>query len=167
MSHVSVERVHGGATESVSLLNEVKALGDRIRQGAYNLFQRRGLAEGSAADDWLKAERELISVPESDLIEKNGAFELQVAVPGFDTKDIRVTAMPDTLVVRAECTHKHEEGGGQVYFCGFNEKQLFRSVDLPAPIDVDRVTAHVEKGVLHITAATKQPASQAAAASAS
>jgi HSP20 family protein len=111
----------------------------------------------------------LIWAPESDLVEKDGKFEVQMAVPGFEVKDMQVAAAPDTLIVRAEATHKHEQDKGNVYFCEFGDKELFRRFDLPRPIDVDQVTANLDKGVLHITAAqitAAKPREKAAAAAA-
>jgi len=40
-----------------------------------------------------------------------------------------------------------------VQYCEFGQKTLFRRFDLPAPINVDKVTADLNKGVLHLTAA--------------
>lgn len=42
----------------------------------------------------------------------------------------------------------NETTEGNVQFCEFDEKNLFRQFDLPAPIDVDKVTANVDKGIL-------------------
>ncbi len=121
---------------------------------------------GSPVDDWLKAERELIWAPESDLVEKNGHFQLQVAMPGFDANEVYVTAFPDAVTVRAESAHKHEENNGDVYFCEFGEKTLFRKFDLPAPIDVDSLTACPERGVLQVSAAKAVSAADNATATA-
>jgi hypothetical protein len=77
MSHIAVTKIK--ETKSPSFVNEVENLADRIRQRAYQLFLRRGQAEGSAHEDWLKAERELIWAPQSDLVEKNNQFELRIA----------------------------------------------------------------------------------------
>jgi HSP20 family protein len=98
-------------------------------------------------------------------VEKDTAFELRVAVPGFGEKDLKVTALPDSLVVSAESTHHHEKNEGDVYFCDFSEKQLFRRFDLPKAINVDKVTAHVDKGILRVTAAKAEaPKAQPATA---
>jgi HSP20 family molecular chaperone IbpA len=152
MATITVTKVKQNQAEFPSLFEEMKALAERIRQRAYELFQRRRDSGGSPVDDWLKAERELIWAPESDLVEKNGHFQLQVAMPGFDANEVYVTAFPDAVTVRAESAHKHE-ANGDVYSCESGEKTLFRKFDLPAPIDVDTLTARLEKGVLQVSAA--------------
>jgi HSP20 family molecular chaperone IbpA len=150
MSQVIVSKVKQHESDSPSFVEQVKTLGERVRERAYELFQHRQKTEGSALDDWLNAERELIWAPEADLVEKNNHFELQLAMPGFEAKEVSVIAFSDGIAVRAESVHKHEKGDGDVHFCEFGERTLFRRFDLPEPIQVDKVTAHLEKGVLHI-----------------
>ena len=97
--------------------------------------------------------------PASELVEDEKEFQARIALPGFDAKDIEVSALPDALVIRADATHNHEGENGNVRFCEFSEKQLFRRIDLPSSVDVDKVTASLDKGILQVTApkaATKQ-----------
>lgn len=152
MSQIAVQRVHSNETESSPIVGQIKSLGERIRERAYQLFERNGHNHGSAVSDWLQAEDDLLMIPESELVESDGRFELQVAVPGFDAKDIEVDALPDTIIVRAENSHKHDSKDGKVQFCEFSEKALFRRFDLPAGVDVDHVTADLDKGLLKISA---------------
>jgi HSP20 family molecular chaperone IbpA len=39
-----------------------------------------------------------------------------------------------------------------VRFCEFGQKTLFQRFDLPDTINIDKVTANLEKGILHVTA---------------
>jgi len=153
MSHVAVQKL---SPDEASLLTDVQSLTDRIRLKAYELFQNRGGRDGSALDDWLTAEDDLVLSPESDLVETDGKFEMQIAVPGFEANDINVSALPDALIVRAENAHHHESTEGDVRFCEFGEKSLFRRFDLPAPIDVNKVTTNLQKGILKVTAAKEE-----------
>jgi HSP20 family protein len=86
------------------------------------------------------------------LIENKDDFRARVALPGFEAKDLEVDAAPNALVVRAESTHTHEGKEGDVRFCEFSGKKMFRRLDLPADIDVDKVTASLDKGILEVTA---------------
>jgi HSP20 family molecular chaperone IbpA len=152
MSQVAIEKVDGKKASQPSLIDEMKTLSERIRQRAFERFERRGCSDGAALDDWLKAERDLLRIPESELIERGEKFEARVSAPGFDPGEMRVTALPDALIVKGYSTHKHDQGDGDVRFCEFDQKTLFRRFDLPEQIDVDRVTANLEKGVLQLTA---------------
>jgi len=164
MSHIAIARVHNGQEDAPSFLDDLKALTSQIRDRAFSIFEKRGTGEGDALDDWLQAERDLTCATESDLVEKDGEFRLSVSVPGFAEKDLKVTALPDGLVVSAESKHRHEKDEGSVHFCEFSEKQLFRRFDLPKAIDVDKVTAHLDKGILRVTAARAKEALTAGAA---
>lgn len=150
MSEVAIEAVHGEGTQS-PLIEEMKSLAERVRQRAFEIFQHRA-GERSDLDDWFEAERELIWTPESELVEKDGKFQLQIAVPGFQAKDVRVMALPDAVVVRAHSTHEHDKSDGHVCFCEF-ERSMFRRIDLPEPINVDTVAANLDHGMLKLTAA--------------
>jgi HSP20 family molecular chaperone IbpA len=158
MSQIAVQRVREAGTQC-SLFEEMKNLAERVRQRAFEIFQNRAGQNGSDLDDWYQAERELIWTPESDLLEKDGKFEMQVAVTGYDPKDVHVTALPDAVLVTAESTHKHNKSDGDVCFCEF-QRSMFRRYDLPAPIDVDKVTANVDDGILKVTAAKAETQAQ-------
>ena len=157
MSQIVIERIHGEKADAPSLLDKIENAAGRVRQRAQELFDRRGGACACATQDWLNAERELLPVPEARMSEKEGKFHIDVAVPGFDAEDVRITSAENELVVEAENTRKEEQQDGNVYFCEFGSRSFFRKFAMPAPVNVDRVTAHIEKGVLHITAAKLEP----------
>jgi len=77
---------------------------------------------------------------------------VRVSAPGFDPEDVQVTALPDALIVKAASTHMHDKSEGDVRFCEFGQKTLFRRFELPAEIDPDGVTASLDKGMLDLTA---------------
>jgi len=152
MSHVAISKCKDPETTPGTFLEKLEAITDSIRNRAFALFQHRGGGSGSELEDWLQAERDLVLSPPSELVDDEKQFTARVAMPGFDAKDIHVSAMPDALVIQAGATHSHEGKAGNVRFCEFSEKQLFRRLDLPASVDVDKVKASVDKGILQITA---------------
>ena len=150
MSQVAVQKISSNEAVSRSIMEDMAALTERIRRRAYELFQSRGGGDGSALSDWLTAENSLLLTPESELVESDDKFELQIAAPGFDANDIDVSALPDALIIHAKTTHNHEKTEGNVSFCEFGEKTLYRRFDLPAPIDVNKVTTSLHKGILKV-----------------
>lgn len=152
MSHVAIEKVDGKEAGKYTIFGELKAISERIRERAFDLFERRGGQDGMATDDWMNAERDLFRFPESELVEKDGRFEVNMSAPGFNPGDLTVTALPDGLIVQASSTHQHDKREGKVRFCEFSQKALFRRFELPESINVDKVTANLEKGMLHLTA---------------
>jgi HSP20 family protein len=152
MSNVAIEKVDTKMEAAPSVFDELRVLADRVRQRAFEIFEHRKGAEGTAVSDWLAAERDLLNVPESELVEKDGRYEVQVSAPGFEAKDVQVTALPDALIVKAASSHMHDKSEGNVRFCEFGQKTLFRRFDLPEEIDLDQVKASLEKGILSVTA---------------
>jgi HSP20 family protein len=152
MSQVAIKKCKDLETIPQTLLQNMQAIVDSIRQRAFNLFQDRNGRNGSDLEDWLQAERDMVWSPASELVDDAKEFRARMAVPGFDTKDIQVSAMPDALIIQADATHTHEGKGGNVCFCEFSGKKLFRRLQLPASVDVDKVTASVDKGILQVTA---------------
>jgi HSP20 family molecular chaperone IbpA len=149
MDHITVQKIRG-ANQTPPLLPETSALLDEVRMRAFDLFKRRGGAPGSDMTDWLRAEKEIFQVPSVELAESDGEFQLQLALPGFDVKDIRVAALPDAVIVEGESAHQHRDTRGTVHFCEFGERRVFRQIPLPKPADVDHVSATLDKGVLKV-----------------
>ena len=157
MSKVSIERIREPETGAMSLFAEMETIANAIRGRAFNHFLGRGGIFGSDLDDWLRAERELIWSPGAEMTENNKEVTLRVQAPGFEPGDIKITATPDSMLIEAETSHKHEESDGKVHFCEFTRKSI-RRFDLPEAIDVDKVSATLDKGILQIVAAKAQVA---------
>jgi len=152
MSQVAINKCKNPETTPQTLLEHLEAITGSVRKRAFNIFQNRNGENGSDLDDWLQAERDVVWSPAAELVDDKKEFKARIALPGFDAKDIQVSAMPDALVIRADATHTHEGKSGNVCFCDFSAKKLFRRLPLPASIDVDRVTASMDKGILEVTA---------------
>src|ERR1700674_3625956 len=134
MSQVAINKCKNPETTPQTFQEKLKAITDSIRNQAFNLFQNRNGGNGSDVDDWLQAERDVVWSPASELVDDKKEFRARIALPGFDAKDIQVSAMPDALVIQADATHTHEGKSGNVCFCEFTEKNLFRRLPLPASI---------------------------------
>lgn len=158
MSHVAIEKIDEKRMESASVFEEINALTQQVRERAFEIFEGRNSADGSALEDWLNAERDLFVTSESDLTERDGKFEVRLTAPGFEAGDFKVTALPDALIVKAASTHTHKEKDGNARVCELGGKSLYRRFDLPEPINLDKVTADLNKGVLHLTAAIEAKA---------
>ena len=131
---------------------ETEEIQSRIRERAYELSKERGHA-GREVDDWLTAESEIISVPPVELIEKNGMFQVRLGIVGLNLQDVRVLTSADRLLVRGEYHHENEVDAGKIHVRDFKSAAVFRSVQFPQPIDVNRVEVEFHDGVLRVTAA--------------
>lgn len=152
MAPVNLHKLQG-ANESQPLLQEMTDLLNIARARALELFEKRGGSVGNDVGDWLHAEREVFRVPEMELVETDGEFQLQLALPGYDAKDIRVAALAQAVIVEGEAAHQHQYSNGTVHLSEFGERRVFRLVPLPKPVDVNHVSATLDKGLLEIRAA--------------
>ncbi len=150
MADIKVQKVLDPNKKStLAVFKEMEQVFEQVRARAFELFSRRGFAEGHAIDDWLTAERE-ICWPASELSEQEQTYTLSVALPGFEAADITVTATAGQLIVHAK-SKEAKKGGGKVW-SEFRSNDVYRQLDLPQLIDPQSVSASLHNGLLKIVA---------------
>ncbi|MGP8248066.1 MAG: Hsp20 family protein [Bryobacteraceae bacterium] len=159
MQNVSVQKIHEPETAASSLFEEMNRVAEAIRRRAFDHFLMRGGIFGGDLDDWLRAERELVWTPGAEMTENDNEVTLRVQAPGLEPDNIKITVTPDSILIQAEVSHRHEEAGGKVCFCDFAEK-LFRRFNLPEAINMDKISATLDKGILQIVAAKAKAAAE-------
>jgi HSP20 family molecular chaperone IbpA len=80
---------------------------DHVAHRAYEIFLDRGGRPGGELEDWLCAERELLSDLELDCAESQDFVRAMGSVPGFTGEEISIGIEPHWLVVLA----RRESGG--------------------------------------------------------
>ena len=138
---------------------ETEAIQNRIRERAFKLSQSRPI-DAHALYDWIMAESEVVSVPPMELLERDEKFELRFAVPGIDPYNVNVMVTPDQILLKSAYNHQHDSQVGIVHHCDFKSATIFRSVNLPQPVDVNSITVDFFDGILRISA-VKQGADRA------
>lgn len=155
MSKLSVETVQSVDERSLPIFEEFNEIAEKIRVRAFNLFADRGFRQGNDLENWLLAERE-ICWPLAELVEEDDEFEIKVALAGFDPEDITVTANPRELIIKAahkdEQENKDKKDDEKVLWSEFRSNKVFRHIELPVDIDVDKIEAEFEHGMLEIEA---------------
>ncbi len=154
MSNVTVQKVQK-KENAPTLFESMQTLFDDVQRKAFEMFQKRGGLDGFDLDDWFRAEQDLVWKPESELAETEKEFQMKVAVPGLEAKDIHISALPDGIVVQAETTRKEEKEEEKVHYSELHNRKLFRRFEMPGGIDVEQVKAILDKGVLEIVAPKK------------
>jgi HSP20 family protein len=159
MTSLMVEKLHDMERTGAPILRELQEFVDRTQRRAFDLFNQRGGRPGADLDDWLQAEREIVWPSQSELLEDEKDSRVQIAAPGLEPNQIHVTALPVSIIVKGDSVHRHQAGSGSVQFCEFSQKGLFRRFELPNRIDLDRVSATLENGMLRIVAPKSKPTS--------
>lgn len=142
-----------------SLRDYMKELSNKISERAYCIFEKNGSSGGHSLEDWLKAESEFLTPVRVDISETNSELILKAAVPGFSEKNLEVVAEPDHLFITGKVeTQNQEKKNKKVIYSESVASEVFRSVNLPVPIDSEKVTAVLQDGVLEITMQKAAPA---------
>lgn len=158
MAAIAIQKVKNPESESVPVFDEMKRLFGEVERKAFDLFLERGQSLGRALDDWLQAERETLGAPPAELVETPKAFAIRVAVPGFSAKDVQVTATPQEVIVKAEHPSAKPNGDEQLRWSEMpHNGKVCRSIPLPGSVDVEKVAATLDDGMLVIRAPKAAP----------
>jgi HSP20 family molecular chaperone IbpA len=152
MSKVIIEKPETASEMSV-LNDEANTINGRIRERAFELFEKSGEARGNDSENWIRAEEEVLQIPQSKIGEQDGSIVLHVTIEGHHEQPLKVIAMPDALIVSAEPKHRHSRN----HLAAIGAKRIFQRFDLPDSIDTGSVHATLENGLLKITARLAQP----------
>ncbi len=148
------------ASEMSFVTNEANIINGRIRERAFELFEKSGEARGNDSENWFRAEEEILQVPHSTTSIRDGSLFLHVNILGYHEGQVKVIAMPDALIVSAEPKHRHSKN----HLAAIGAKRIFQRFDLPESIDTTSVHATLENSLLKITAKLGQPKLNAAGA---
>lgn len=92
------------------------------------------------------------NIPPANMRKKEGSFELEIAVPGYDKEEIEVVIEGDLLKIRGS---KNEEGQiapkEELILEEFNYQSFERCFRLAPEIAKDEVQAACKNGILHLT----------------
>lgn len=152
MSAVAIQKVNSASKQTLPIFEAIEKQFEAVRRRAFDLFEKRGCQNGQELDDWLKAERELMGAPATELSEKDGVYRLTVALAGFEGKDVEVIATPVEVILHAEASEKTPGKAGSDLDAGVSKSEVYLRMEMPGAIDTEKVEAKFEKGVLQITA---------------
>lgn len=103
----------------------------------------------------VKNEKEGVNafVPSVNTIEDDKGYIVEVDLPGIDKKDIKVNIDPEnrTLTISGERKFKNEVKKEDYYKIESSYGKLMRTFTLPENVDIDKIDAKNENGVLNIT----------------
>lgn len=97
------------------------------------------------------------NVPSVNIKENDAVYEMELAIPGLDKKDIHVEVNNHTLTVAAVVEKKTEEEKNNYTRREFSYTNFKRVFNLPHElVDLDKISAKSEHGVLTITIPKRQ-----------
>ena len=140
-------------------LADVQKTFDAISRRAFEIFEGNGRVSGHDIEDWSKAEKEMFHPVQLDMTETDESILVKAEVPGFNEKELDITVEPTHLTISGKRESSKEEKKGKSVYSETCSKEIFRSVTLPAEVEMGKVTAALKDGVLQLTMpkATKEP----------
>jgi HSP20 family protein len=104
-------------------------------------FQGRGNGRANGLQRW---------IPPMDLTERGDEYVLRADLPGLTSEDVDIEVKDDVLTISGERRSEHEDKGEGFHRIERSFGRFSRSLDLPAGIDPESVSAHFDNGVLEV-----------------
>lgn len=98
------------------------------------------------------------SVPSVNVVEKPDSFTIEVAAPGLEKGDFKVSVENGCLVISAKKEKKEEVKDGKYTRREFNYTSFSRSFTLPETVNFENVHGNYENGVLRVQLPKKEVA---------
>lgn len=105
---------------------------------------------GNKIDEHAEATESIATVPSVNITDKQKFFELSVAVPGFDKKDLKLEVKDQCLIISSEKQYKKDENEGNWMRREFGYASFQRMFQLPDNADPKQIAASMRNGVLKI-----------------
>lgn len=83
--------------------------------------------------------------------ERDDDFVIEMAVPGYKKEDLNLEIDGNKLIVSAEVSHEVDDSGENYSRREFSYGSFTRSFTLPREVDVDKINASSNEGVLNIS----------------
>ena len=112
-------------------------------------------------DDYFGAGRRALRplaefAPAVDIKETAEAVVVKAEVPGMDAKDINISVTGDVLTIKGEKKSEREEKEENYHLVERSYGSFSRSLVLPAAVNLDKIEAKYDKGVLTVTCPKKE-----------
>ncbi len=105
---------------------------------------------GKKITDTTAQNENVSTVPSVNISDANKAFEVNVAVPGLDKKDVKIEIKGNHLVVSSEKQYENEEKNKNWLRREFGYASFQRIFELPESADHEKVLAEMRNGILSI-----------------
>jgi len=98
------------------------------------------------------------SEPAANIIENPDSFQLELAAPGMNKNDFKIHLENNVLTISSEIKDEKTEEGTNYTRKEFHYGSFTRSFTLPKIIDLDKIKADYENGILKVLLPKKDDA---------
>jgi HSP20 family protein len=102
------------------------------------------------------------TIPSVNIRETNENFDVEVAAPGMNKKDFKIELDGNMLTISSERSEENQDKEDEKYSRReFSYQSFYRTFNLPKEVvDVDKIEAKYENGLLHLIIPKKEEAKQ-------
>jgi len=136
--------------DGASALDRIKQFSASIAQRAHEIFERNGRIPGRESEDWFQAEAELLHPLHVAIAETDDAVTVRAEVPGYKPEGLGVSVDSQLLTITGTREAHEQHKTGKMIYTEHCANQIFRSLELPADVDISKSTATLKDGVLEI-----------------
>lgn len=102
-------------------------------------------------DDTFQGGSQMDFTPSVDIAETENAFEVQLHIPGVKKSDVDISVENDLLTISGERNYENESKDKNFHSRESFYGKFSRSFNLPDSVNVDKINARQEDGILFIT----------------
>jgi HSP20 family protein len=128
----------------------VSAMYNSIERRAYEIFESNGKQPGHDLDDWFRAESELLHPVHLEIEDSGQELIVHAEVPGFKADEIEVFVRPRQLTIAGKRERTEEREKKKTIYTERCSNQILRVLNLPVEVDMDKITATLDNGVLQL-----------------
>lgn len=136
----------GASTPAITdrFFEDLQKIHDDIARSAFGLFEKRENGDGSALDDWLRAEAALLKPVPLSIRDETDHLTVTADVPGFSLDQLKVHVDGRTLQIcgKVDSSEKTENGESST------GRRIRCELSLPAGVRAEAPSVTLAKGVL-------------------
>lgn len=100
-------------------------------------------------DDWMSPLKG-VNIPTTDVYTKDNELKIEAHLPNFEQDDVNIQVENGAIVISAE-RHEKEEDKDKKYVVRESSSSFYRRIALPERADADKITAHLDEGILKVS----------------
>jgi HSP20 family protein len=97
-------------------------------------------------------------MPAMDVTETDTEIEVSAELPGLEEKDVQINVADNVLTIRGEKKSERDEKTKDFRVVERSYGSFYRTLELPAGVDPDKIKASIAKGVLKVVVPKPTPA---------
>ena len=108
--------------------------------------------------DWIGDRFSMTEIPAANIVQRNGEFDIELAVPGMKRDDFHITCENGLLTIKGEKEEENMNEGDDFTRREYNFNSFSRTFNLPESVKSEDVKAKYDNGVLKVIVPKKKEA---------